>query len=69
MDDKTIVAERSVTLEAPREVDETLRLPAITPPVTYPIETLVPKVRHQTPAVGQRATRPDGRMHGLGQTK
>ncbi len=69
MDDKTIVAERSGTLEAPREVDETLRLPAITPPVTYPIETLVPKVRHQTPAVGQRATRPDGRMHGLGQTK
>lgn len=51
------------------EADKALRLPEITPPVTYPIETLVPKVRQQTPAVGQRATRPDGRLHGLGQTK
>ncbi|MEK7878165.1 MAG: molybdopterin cofactor-binding domain-containing protein [Pseudomonadota bacterium] len=66
---KTKVAEKRIPLETWREIDETLRLPAIVPPVTYPIETLVPEVRHQTPAVGQRATRPDGRLHGLGQTK
>src|SRR3990167_4243747 len=66
---KTKVAEKKISLEAWRETDETLRLPAIIPPVTYPIETLVPEVRQQTPAVGQRATRPDGRLHGLGQTK
>jgi len=47
----------------------TLRLPAVIPPVPFPIETLVPDTRQQTPAVGQRATRPDGRLHGLGQTK
>ena len=46
-----------------------VRLPAVVPAVLYPIETLVPNVRQQTPAVGQRATRPDGRMHGLGQTR
>src|SRR3972149_3950062 len=66
---KTKVAEKKISLDAWREVDETLRLPAIIPPVTYPIETLVPEVRQQTPAVGQRVTRPDGRLHGLGQTK
>ena len=48
---------------------ETLRLPATVTPASYPIETLVPQVRQQTPAVGQRATRPDGRLHGLGQTR
>jgi len=61
--------EQRVTQRTLHSVDETLRLPAITPPVTYPIETLVPQVRQQTPAVGQRATRPDGRLHGLGQTR
>ena len=66
---KTKVAETQTPLKTWREADETLRLPAIVPPATYPIETLVPEVRHQTPAVGQRATRPDGRLHGLGQTK
>src|SRR5437016_9298147 len=39
------------------------------PLVTFPIEVVVPEVRQQTPAVGQRATRADGRLHGLGQTK
>ena len=66
---KTKVAEKKIPLKTWLEADETLRLPAIVPPVTYPIETLVPEVRHQPPAVGQRATRPDGRLHGLGQTK
>ena len=66
---KTKTAETRVPLETPQEAYRALRLPALTPPVTYPIETLVPQVRQQTPAVGQRATRPDGRLHGLGQTK
>ena len=71
MTDKVKVAEKKtpVGLDTLREADETLRLPAVTPAVTYPLETLVPQVRQQTPAVGQRATRPDGRLHGLGQTK
>jgi len=56
-------------LDTLREAGETLRLPTVTPAVPFPLETLVPQVRQQTPAVGQRATRPDGRLHGLGQTK
>ena len=35
----------------------------------FPKEIGVTEAREQTPAVGQRATRPDSRMHGLGQTK
>jgi len=69
MDKKTRAAEKSTALETLREADVALRLPAMAPPVAYPIETLVPQARQQTPAVGQRATRPDGRLHGLGQTK
>jgi len=53
----------------PVEMSGTLRLPAVAKQVPYPIEALAPKVRQQTPAVGQRATRPDARLHGLGQTK
>ncbi len=49
--------------------DVELRLPAILPREPYPIEPLSPDARQQTRAVGQRATRPDGRLHGLGQTK
>ena len=69
MDDNVKIAEQEITLEELREADEGLRLPAVTEPITYPIETRVPGARQQTPAVGQRATRPDGRLHGLGQTK
>jgi CO/xanthine dehydrogenase Mo-binding subunit len=49
--------------------DADMRLPALVPPPAYPIETLVPDVRKQTPAVGQRVPRPDSRPHGLGQTR
>ena len=49
--------------------DVPARLPAVSPLAPYPIETLIPEARQQTPAVGQRATRPDGRLHGLGQTR
>ncbi len=61
--------EKTVVTDVPREAGVDLRLPAVVPAVPYPIETLVPQVNQQTPAVGQRVTRPDGRMHGLGQTK
>lgn len=64
----TLDRERSETLR-PADFDATLRLPAAAPPVAFPIETRVPQVREQVPAVGQRATRPDGRLHGLGQTR
>ena len=69
MNDKLRVTEKEITQELVRDPVEALRVPVVTPPVPYPIETLVPEVRQQTPAVGQRATRPDGRLHGLGQTK
>jgi CO/xanthine dehydrogenase Mo-binding subunit len=69
MDKKPEVAEKNAVLETLREEGEILRVPAMAPLVTYPLEVLVPEVRQQTPAVGQRATRPDGRLHGLGQTK
>jgi CO/xanthine dehydrogenase Mo-binding subunit len=46
-----------------------LRSPAAAPLVPLPLETLVPEARQQTPAVRQRAQRPDCRLHGLGQTK
>ena len=49
--------------------DADLRLPAVTPREPFPIEPVTPDARQQTRAVGQRATRPDGRLHGLGQTK
>ncbi len=66
---KTKVTGKQAPLQTLREMDDMLRLPPVTLPATYPIETLVPQVRQQTPAVGQRVPRPDGRMHGLGQTK
>jgi nicotinate dehydrogenase large molybdopterin subunit len=69
MNDKLRATEKVITQEMLRDTGQALRVPSITPPVPYPIETLVPQVRQQTPAVGQRATRPDGRLHGLGQTK
>jgi len=69
MDDNVKVAEREATLEELREIDDNLRLPAVPEQVSYPIETVTPEARTQTPAVGQRASRPDGRLHGLGQTK
>ena len=61
--------ERQRPLETPRVAGEAARLPALVPPAAYPIETLVPEARQQTPAVGQRASRVDGRLHGLGQTR
>jgi nicotinate dehydrogenase large molybdopterin subunit len=69
MEKKTVTADKEATLKTSQEAVKTLPLPPIAPLVTYPLEVVVPEVRQQTPAVGQRATRPDGRLHGLGQTK
>ena len=66
---KVAEKQRQRPLETLRTAEEIARLPAVVPPVAYPIETLVPEVRQQTPAVGQRTRRVDGRMHGLGQTQ
>src|SRR5450631_4445385 len=55
--------------ETLRSPDVDLRLPAVLPREPFPIEPLTPDARQQTRAVGQRATRPDARLHGLGQTK
>jgi CO/xanthine dehydrogenase Mo-binding subunit len=65
-DKKAGVIERQAPAEALRDL---LRVPAAAPLAPLPLETFVPEARQQTPAVRQRATRPDARLHGLGQTK
>ncbi len=67
MDSKTIVKEAPA--ETLRDTEEMLRAPVAAPLVPLPLEVLVPEARQQTPAVGQRAQRPDCRLHGLGQTQ
>jgi len=69
MSDRRTVTEDPALRESLSGLEASARLPATLPPAQFPIETLVPEVRQQTPAVGQRATRPDARLHGLGQTK
>ncbi len=66
---KTAVKQPQPAAQALHPADASARLPAVSPLAPYPIETLIPEARQQTPAVGQRATRPDGRLHGLGQTR
>jgi len=66
MDTKTAVVEKQGTL---LDAEALLRAPAPAPLVPFPIDVRVPDPSRQTPAVGQRTTRPDGRLHGLGQTK
>jgi CO/xanthine dehydrogenase Mo-binding subunit len=51
------------------EAEELLRARTPSPLVPLPIEVRGPEPNRQTPAVGQRTTRPDARTHGLGQTK
>ena len=67
MNPRTIVKEAPI--ETLRDTDEMLRAPVAAPLVPLPLEVLVPEARQQTPAVGQRAQRPDCRLHGLGQTQ
>src|SRR5256886_17180749 len=66
MDPKTAVANKTSAL---LDAEELLRAPAPAPLVPFPLEVRVPDPARQTPAVGQRTTRPDARTHGLGQTK
>jgi CO/xanthine dehydrogenase Mo-binding subunit len=68
-EEKVLERERVDFAETLRSPEEDLRLPALRPREPYPIEPLVPDARQQTRAIGQRATRQDGRLHGLGQTK
>ena len=66
MDKKTVIADKTSTL---LEAEQLLRAPAPAPLTRFPLEVQVPEAGRQTPAVGQRAARPDCRLHGLGQTK
>src|SRR5260370_12682206 len=65
MAEKPKVIEKPDVLQQP----DILRPTTAAPLVAFPIEVVVPEGRQQTPAVGQRASRADGRLHGLGQTK
>src|ERR1700726_3823420 len=65
MADKPKVVDKPDVLERP----EILKPQTPAPLVTFPVEVWVPEGRQQTPAVGQRASRAAGRLHGLGQTK
>ena len=69
MDKKSAVVETGTATERTRAVEEMLRAPVAAPLAPLPLEVLVPEAKQQTPAVRQRVTRPDGRLHGLGQTK
>ncbi|MCC7484401.1 MAG: molybdopterin-dependent oxidoreductase [Burkholderiales bacterium] len=71
MEDPTKIAggERPIAPGDPHRAGWDARPPALAPAPPYPIEPLTPSVRQQTPAVGQRATRPDARLHGLGHTR
>jgi CO/xanthine dehydrogenase Mo-binding subunit len=59
----------TTALDALHRADEGVRLPSLAPAAPYPIGSLAPQARLQTPAVGQRVPRPDARLHGLGQTR
>ena len=52
-----------------RVAPELIHLQEAPAPAAFPLEPVVPQVRQQMPALGQRATRLDSRFHGLGQTK
>ena len=51
MDDKVKVKDRTTPLEALKEADELTGSPLVVKPVAYPLETLDPEARQQTPAV------------------
>ena len=69
MDKKPGVIEKEAAVESLQEAIDLLRAPAAAPLAPLPLEVVVPEARQQTPAVRQRATRLDARLHGLGQTK
>ena len=67
-DIQTDTEELVTAQEARAPAQQPLTVPA-DKPVTYPLELPEGEARLRTPAVGQRASRPDGRLHGLGQTQ
>ena len=66
---KQVGLEDLAPIEVLKEADQDVRLPSLAPAPSFPREALEPVARQQTPAVGQRVTRLDGRLHGLGQSK
>ena len=68
MEKKSTVIDKA-SADTLQRTEDLLRAPASAPLVPLPTDVLVPEARQQTPAVGQRAARPDCRLHGLGQTK
>jgi len=69
MNKRTTVDEKLHVADPGVAQHQALRVRGEPLPAVFPAELLVPEVRQQTPAVGQRATRPDARLHGLGQTR
>ncbi len=71
MDDKPKVAEqeRLELADKLRRAEETMRLPAVPPRENLPVESHVLQPGQQFRVVGERVTRPDSRMHGLGLTR
>ncbi len=65
---KVDAAKRSKTLESLKQADEG-PVPATSRDIGKGLLPLTPEVNKQTPAVGQRVTRPDSRPHVLGQTQ
>lgn len=69
MDEPSVVApERVVLGDGMRTAAETLPLPVVAPRETLPIEPFARQPGQQMRVVGERVTRPDSRMHGLGRT-
>ena len=64
--DKTAITAKETS--TPIDKKDSRKVPTDNP-VTYPREFPQHESRMNTQAVGQRATRPDGRLHGLGQTQ
>ena len=69
MQSKSTTLEQAQRFETQLRVEDDRRFPALLPTRNFPLDQLVPQARQQTHAVGQRATRSDARLHGLGETK
>ena len=64
---KVDVKERTKPLESLKQADDG-PVPAVLRDIGHGLLPLTPEVNKQTPAVGQRVTRPDSRPHVLGKT-
>ena len=69
-DEQSVLERERLTVDAAvRRLEENARLPATAPPPTVPAAPAVAVPGQHIRAVGERATRPDSRYHGLGHTK